>query len=230
MSDDGRMTERRLTRADSKARTRARLVAAARTVFLSRGFHATSIESIAHEAGYTIGALYSNFDGKSDLFVAVFEQHQGERAREMEAAVAAAGAPGDRPSEAAAQWMEKLAAEPGWFPLFMEFWAYAVRDEELRHKFAIPFGAVRVAVGRLVERHAREAGFELPLPAEQIGTAIKALGNGIALEKIADPDGVPDSLLGDFLTIFLRGLEAGPRSSLSEAQRSATSEVSPRPG
>ncbi len=203
------LARRGLRREESKARTRARLIAAARKVFVSRGFHGASIEAIAQEAGYTIGALYSNFDGKSDLFLAVFEQYQAERAQEIRAAVAAAGAPGKRPADGAAQWMEKLAGEPGWFPLFMEFWSHAVRDEELRRRFAIPLGAVRVAIGRLVEQQAQELEIELPIPAEQIGTAIKALGNGIALEKIADPEAVSDDLLGAFLTVFLRGLQAG---------------------
>lgn len=208
---------RRLTREESKALTRARLIAGARKVFLRQGFRGASIESIAEEAGYTIGALYSNFEGKNELFVAVFEEYQSERAREIEAAMAAAGVPEDELSDAAGQWMEKLAGEPGWFPLFMEFWAYAVRDPDLRRKFAVPFSAIRVALGRIVERHAQEHGIELPLPAEQIGTAIKALGNGIALEKIADPEGVPDELLGAALTIFARGLQAGARSGVTEA-------------
>ncbi len=102
----------------------------------------------------------------------------------------------------------------------MEFWAHAVRDPDLRPRFAIPFSAVRVALGRIVERHAREAGIELPVPAEQVGTAIKALGNGIALEKIADPDGVPDELLGVALAIFARGLEAGAEPQRTEASDS----------
>lgn len=73
-----------MTREERQALTRARLIAAARKVFVERGFHRTSIEVIAAEAGYTIGALYSNFDGKADLFVAVFEEYQSERAREIE--------------------------------------------------------------------------------------------------------------------------------------------------
>ncbi len=223
------MNERRLTRAESKARTRGRLVAAARTVFLSRGFHAASIEAVAEEAGYTIGALYSNFDGKSDLFVAVFQDYVAGRAQEVEAAVAAAGAPENGPSEAALQWMEELAAEPNWFPLFIEFWSHAVRDEELRLRFTIPLGAVRVAIGRLVERHAEERGIKLPLPAEQIGTAIKALANGIALEKIADPENVPDELFGAFLAIFARGLEAGAEPGARAARRDNAEEARASP-
>ncbi|MGI9095350.1 MAG: hypothetical protein ACR2F4_07230 [Thermoleophilaceae bacterium] len=54
----------------------------------------------------------------------------------------------------------------------MEFWAYAVRDPQLRHKFAIPFSAVRLALARSVNRHAQQTGLELSLPAEQVATII----------------------------------------------------------
>jgi hypothetical protein len=48
---------------------------------------------------------------------------------------------------------------------------------------------------------------ELPLPAEQMRTVFKAFGNGLALEKIADPDGVRDELYGDFLAFLFSALE-----------------------
>ena len=38
------------------------------------GFHGASVEAIAREAGATSGALYSNFAGKEDLFLALFEE------------------------------------------------------------------------------------------------------------------------------------------------------------
>ncbi len=206
-----------MTREESKALTRTRLLRAARNVFLERGFHAATIETIADEAGFTIGALYSNFDGKGELFVAVFEEYVAERAQEVQDAVAEYPLQDGQNSAAAVRWMEQLAIEPLWFPVFVEFWSHAARDEELRRKFAIPLDAVRVAIGQIVERYAHQQGIELSLPAEQVGTAIKALGNGIALERLADPEAVPEALFGDFLAIFLRGLEAGPAAVLGEA-------------
>ena len=62
----------RLSRQDRKERTRADLVAAAREVFMRRGFHGASLEEISDHAGYTKGAVYSNFAGKDELFLAVF--------------------------------------------------------------------------------------------------------------------------------------------------------------
>jgi AcrR family transcriptional regulator len=58
--------------------TRAALVAAARELFGADGFAATSTEEVVARAGVTKGALYHHFNGKEDLFRAVFEQVQRE--------------------------------------------------------------------------------------------------------------------------------------------------------
>ena len=52
--------------------TREALLASAREVFAHRGFHAASLEEIAEAAGFTRGAVYSNFENKEELFFAAF--------------------------------------------------------------------------------------------------------------------------------------------------------------
>src|SRR6516165_3944264 len=84
-----RVLNQRLTRRESRALTRQSLVTAARRIFLSRGFHASSLEEIALEAGVTKGAVYSNFAGKGELFLAIFDQHIEERLRAYAADMAA---------------------------------------------------------------------------------------------------------------------------------------------
>ena len=66
-----------------RANTRERLLAAARSVFARSGFHGASVEEIASEAGFSTGALYSNFDGKEDLFLVLMEREIDEHAREI---------------------------------------------------------------------------------------------------------------------------------------------------
>jgi AcrR family transcriptional regulator len=50
-------------------------MASARQLFLRRGFHAASLEQVAEEAGFTIGAVYSRFGTKADLFLAILDEH-----------------------------------------------------------------------------------------------------------------------------------------------------------
>ena len=70
-------------RQERREQTRSELVGAARSVFLRRGFHAASLDEIAAEAGFTKGAVYSNFAGKEDLFFAVYERRLEARAAEL---------------------------------------------------------------------------------------------------------------------------------------------------
>src|ERR1700722_11317142 len=61
-------------RAEKKQVTRARLLDAAQRVFASRGFAEASLDEIAEVAGLTKGAVYSNFDKKLDLLLAVLDE------------------------------------------------------------------------------------------------------------------------------------------------------------
>src|SRR5258708_36158636 len=53
--------------------TRRQLVAAATTLFATRGYEATSVEAVLEEAGVSRGALYHHFEDKRALFEAVLE-------------------------------------------------------------------------------------------------------------------------------------------------------------
>ena len=67
---------KRLTREESQAQTRATLIAVGRKHFLRFGLGGAVAEKIAEDAGYSRGALYANFDGKEELFVAVIREEQ----------------------------------------------------------------------------------------------------------------------------------------------------------
>src|SRR5918995_7025815 len=76
--------KKRLTRAEKRERTHEELLLAAEKLFVERGFHATSVDEIAFEAGYTKGAVYSNFESKEDLFFAVYERRAERAVAEVE--------------------------------------------------------------------------------------------------------------------------------------------------
>lgn len=69
MNEDDGIPRRRLTRAEAKARTRQQVLDAAARVFAQKGYAGASVEEIAESAGYSIGALYSNFASKERLFL-----------------------------------------------------------------------------------------------------------------------------------------------------------------
>ena len=198
-------TARRLTRDERKAETRERLLAAAGRVFARRGYQAAAVDEVADEAGFSTGALYSNFDGKEDLFLAVLERQISTQVAELSDAIAERPTIDERARGGAELWMAFLEREPELVMLFMEFWAFAVRNPHVRPRFAARYAEVRAALSEMIENGARELGVELAIPAGQLATAIDALADGFALQKLADPDAVPDELFGTVLSLLLDG-------------------------
>jgi len=195
-------TTGRMTREQSKANTRERLLRAARSVFARSGFHGASVEEIASKAGFSTGALYSNFDGKEDLFLVLMEREIEEHSREIAEAVSLRESVAERATGGARQWMTMIEREPEPLLLFMEFWAYGVRDAQVRPKVAARFAQVRELLTKLIADGVCEFDLELEIPAEQLAVAIDALADGIARQKLADPDAVPDDLMGRVLSLL----------------------------
>jgi AcrR family transcriptional regulator len=199
------METARMTREQSRAHTRDRLLRAARSVFARSGFHGASVEEVASEAGFSTGALYSNFAGKEDLFLALMEREINEHGREIAQAVSVRRSMAERATGGARQWMTMIQREPEVLLLFMEFWAYGVRDAQVRPKVAAQFAQMRQLLTKLIADGVREFDLELDIPAEQLAVAIDALADGIARQKLADPDAVPDELMGRVLSLLFAG-------------------------
>ena len=207
------MAVRTPIREEHRALTRTRVLEAAARVFARRGFHGASVQDIAREAGATTGAIYSNFAGKEDLYLAVFEEHVATQIRDYTDTFARGRDLDERSRGGADHWMARLREDPDFFPLYMEFWAHAMRDPKLRPRFAAHFASFRETFAQLIEQGARDAGLEAP-PAltQRLGTVINALGNGLALERLTDPDAVPDELLGWAISLLFNLLLIAARS------------------
>jgi AcrR family transcriptional regulator len=194
-------------REEQKELTRRRLLDAAEVVFARRGFHGASVDEIAREAGATTGALYSNFTSKEDLFLALFERSAQADVRDYAEVSTTQATPDEQTRAVADLWMQILRERPDYFPLVIEFWAYAMRQPQLRERLAERFRMLRAGSTSLVAQGAQRRGITLsPEFAERLGLLITALGNGLALEKLIDPDSVPDETYGDLLVLVFNGL------------------------
>jgi AcrR family transcriptional regulator len=198
-----------MSRKEAQKQTRERVLLAAAKVFARRGYHRATVDEIASEAGFTIGALYSNFAGKEELFLALADQQVEERVAE----VAAMGdaAEGDEPNKDAAEQLRAfLERDPEWPLLFYEFWSLSVRNPELQDELARRRDAIRDALAETLERVAKRHGFKLRFPAPVLATAIAAALNGLAFERAADPKALPDEVFAEFVTAVLGCAIAAP--------------------
>jgi AcrR family transcriptional regulator len=199
-----------LTRKERQEQTREQLVAVAARVFARRGYHQATVEEIAAEAGFSTGAVYSNFSGKEELFLALADRQVAERVAEIEAVADAAEREDDAGAEAAARFRAFLERDPDWPLLFYEFWSLSVRNPDLQGELARRRDAIRDALAETLERVARQHGFELRFPAEALATAIAASLNGLAFERAAAPDALPDEVFAEFVTAVLGCAIAAP--------------------
>ena len=199
-----------LTRRQRQEETRERLLDAATRVFARRGFQQATLNEIAGEAGFTIGAVYSNFAGKEELFLALADREVDQRVAEIRA-VGDAAERGEQPgAQAADQFREFLERDPDWPLLFYEFWSFGVRNPKTRQEFARRRQAVRDALAETLERVAAQLGFRPRFPSPQLATAIGATLNGLAFERAADPDAIPDEVFAEFIAAILACSVAAP--------------------
>jgi AcrR family transcriptional regulator len=171
----------RKTRAETQAETRAQLVKTARRLFFDDGYHPTSLEKVADAAGYSKGAVYSNFRNKDELCTAVLDEVRAERFGEVVAMLAKPDTPAR--IEALRDWAERVIGDPGWTSLEVEFAVHARPNEELRTELAGRFDGILQMLTPAVESADTPA---LKMPGRETATIVLALGIGLGLLRTID--------------------------------------------
>lgn len=180
------------------------MIGAAESLFTERGFHATSVDEIALEAGYTKGAVYSNFESKEDLFFAIYERRAGRVVAEYEQALHESGLVGGTERLVAQAAQRRGSEDDGWLAVFFEFWAHVVRRPELRERFAKTHARVLEPIVSGIERIVEERGIELPVDARRYTLSVYVMALGLSLERLTQPE-VVDVTLAPRMVRFAYG-------------------------
>ena len=188
----------RMSRKESQLQTRGRLLDAALEVFSRRGYYAASVDEIAAEAGFSKGAVYSNFSSKEDLFLALIDRRFATDVQ---------GYPGivyfmskGLQFEEDPDFKELVTQDRTWNLLMMEFFLYAIRDETNREKLATRLEQLRKIMEENLSALYAQLGKEPMLPLEELPWSIFSLGIGMILQLYIDPDGLPHG-------VYERGLQ-----------------------
>ena len=204
---------RRRTQAERREETRELVLAAAGRVFATRGFHGTSLDAIAEEAGFSRGAVYYNFADKEELFLELLDRRCAERARELREAFADveegdAEATGRQARVAADQALDAMTGDPEWRALYLEFLAHAARDSSFRRRFSRRSQEMRAALEDIVVERTRSIS-ALDMEPEQLAVVIDALGTGLwAHHMLHGSRAVPRNLLSKALALLGDGVAA----------------------
>ncbi len=181
------------------------MTAAAR-IFAEKGFAGASIDDVADAAGYTKGAVYSNFASKTDLMLAVIE----DRIRRQSEVVADSFA--GVPLEQGLRELETrtpTGLDREWMMLIGEFMLYAMRHESARVALAKEYEGARRLSTAMIESKYVEAGATPPFPPRELAILVEALGIGLGFQALIDPASVPADLQAVAMERLLAPLVAG---------------------
>jgi AcrR family transcriptional regulator len=170
------------------------------TTFASHGFAGATIDMIADAAGFTKGAVYSNFGSKDDLFFALLDAQVKARAALITKLTEQVGA--NKGPESAAPAVGKALTQTirentDYELLFIEYLLRAARDPQIRARFVKHRRTLIDQTMNAIIDPAALAG--TGLSPEALTTLLVALMNGFAIEEIIAPGTVPPDLLGAVL-------------------------------
>jgi AcrR family transcriptional regulator len=192
-----------------EAQGREALVDAAARVFTERGYRDATVTAILREAGLSKGAFYWHFESKDELMLAVLAERVERPIKELVELMRSAG-PADNMSQVAtrrfAEWLERGRDA---ILLEHEYEGLAARDPRLRRRYARQRRELRTALAEALAARARQLGApDLGTPAEEVAVAYLALIRGLARERLVDPSGVPDHIVGEMTGLIYIGLLA----------------------
>jgi AcrR family transcriptional regulator len=187
----------RMSRAQRKEMTRELLLDAAIDVFAEKGYHGASLDDVADAAGFTKGAVYSNFTRKSDLFRALLERESERYDQALTHTVEAV--PLELLPDVAAELLAAPESDQETQTLLVEFWLAAVRDPSLRASLLRTTDKVGTAFDAKLE----SSDTTLDLDGRELAVILDALVTGLLMNRALDPDGDQPALLAKTLRRML---------------------------
>jgi AcrR family transcriptional regulator len=204
------MTFDPLTPERRRQQTRDYLLQAAAHVFAERGFHGASLDEVAAAAGFTKGAVYSNFKNKEDLFLALLEANQQ---REMEALHATIEASDLPPEDRLTDFVTLIREQTttlghNWDILYQEFALYAMRNPGAREKLVeFDTASIRKVAELIQSEQARHGIGPLEHP-DHVAKIVIALFRGIGAMRALNADAVDEPFLETAMSFLTHGLMA----------------------
>jgi AcrR family transcriptional regulator len=188
----------------TRGEVRDRILDAASKVFAAEGFGGATIDAIGQAAGFTKGAVYSNFESKDELFLALLDREFELRGELIATALDSGG--GDTAAaarELSRSVLDTVHRHADYHVLFVEYWLRALRDPQLRERLIARRRAAADQALRVVESTATvPSGRQLTDLAQLVVT----INLGIAMEEVLRPGAIDPDLLTQLITALLKSV------------------------
>jgi AcrR family transcriptional regulator len=174
---------------DKRARTRARLLAAARELIREQGYERTTLREVAKRAGMTSGAIYGNFRDRDDLFIALADTYWPP----VKPTFAAGGTFAALMRAMAEALIEAIPERRVAAHGRLTGIAHALKDEEMRARVR-EFTARSYDAGAAWVRSVIDPK-DLPMPADTLVRVLHALIEGLTFQRLLTPELFPDTVI-----------------------------------
>ncbi len=197
-----------LTPERRRQQTRDHLLAAAAEVFAERGFHGASLDEVAAVAGFTKGAVYSNFKNKEDLFLALFKANYDREMDALRATLTDSKAPPEnRISDFVGLIRDQTRQSGSNFSLlYQEFWLYAARNPVVREQLIRIDDEGARALAEILQSENERVGVERLKSPVQTARLVEILFRGISQLSVLQPEMVDDEFIEAAIAFVARGL------------------------
>ncbi|QPF73910.1 TetR/AcrR family transcriptional regulator [Roseateles sp. DAIF2] len=195
---------KRLTREESRAQTRERLIDTAQHLFVSNGYGGASIRDIADKAGYSQGAFYSNFSSKEDVLLELLRRHMEAEATQLSRVMGNDGQDSEQMLAELDAWASTLNHDADWCMLSIELQLHANRSQAFAVEFQKVWDQHRSELGSVIGQLFNKLGRTPPAAPDELAAAFMALSHGLALQRTS----TRPAASGRLIMAFLRGLIA----------------------
>jgi AcrR family transcriptional regulator len=194
---------------------REQILAAALACFARQGYHATAMDDVVRESGLSVGAIYSYFPSKEDLFLSLADQRAEQTMAYMNELFRRPGPMAEKSAAAIDYFFQLLSDEL--VPIArvsVEFLSEAAKSERIKQHQARRCESIRQflywQLGQAQQRGELRADVDIPAAAE----LMMALNEGILLLTVAGLRKVPlETLKPAYIALLNAGL-AGPDASV----------------
>jgi AcrR family transcriptional regulator len=188
----------------TRVEVRDRILEAASKVFAAEGFAGATIDAIGQAAGFTKGAVYSNFESKDELFLALLDREFEQRGAQIATALEAGGDTAAAARELSRSALDAVRSHADYYVLFVEYWLRAVRDPQLRERL---IARRRAATA---DQASHIFGPTATVPSGRrvtdVAQLVATVNLGIAMEEVLRPGSIEPDLLAQLITTLLESV------------------------
>jgi AcrR family transcriptional regulator len=173
-----------------EAQVRERITRAAVSVFAEKGYHRATIADVVARSGLSVGAIYTHFKGKDELFLQTCDLLSGRGLDELAVRLAPLTSTAERLAAAIAYYVETIDdfdGEPGQVSL-VRAWAEAGEEPGVREMLARRRERLVVAAQMLLREGMSRGDLPAWLDVEAFARAFTALLDGLLLQRIEAGD------------------------------------------